>query len=480
MITQHSWHDDWSGLRVAVLGLGKSGFSVADTLTELGCKVTVYAKSATIEYRELLSVIGAELVLSDDADSLGAEAFGVDFAVVSPGFLPSHPLVLAFEHALVPLLTDIDLAWRLRDKSERVARWITITGTNGKTSTTELTALMLNKAGFQVAPCGNIGTPILDAIRDPEGFDFLVVELSSFQLHYLGQISPEVSAFLNLAADHLDWHGGMESYFADKSKIFSGTQTAIIYNAGDPKTLQAAENASVVEGCRAVSFSTGIPSVSSVGFVEEFLVDRAFIDDRDKAALEIATAEDIAKIGVISPHLLANVAAASAIARAVGASAEAVLDGIRNFRLAPHRIQRIAEHRGVLYFDDSKATNPHAAAASLGSFENVVWIVGGQLKDVDPAALITKFGPRLRGAVIIGSDTRILRELFERLLPMTPIRIVSSKNVMEQAVLFASELAAPGDVVLLAPAAASLDQFKDYLERGLSFQAAVGQMVGSQ
>jgi UDP-N-acetylmuramoylalanine--D-glutamate ligase len=480
MITQKSWHDDWSGLRVAVLGLGKSGFSVADTLMELGCKVTVYAKSATFEYRELLGVIEARLVLSDDASGLDEDALKVDFVAVSPGFMPDHPMVMAFKKANVPIYTDVDLAWRLRDKTQRVAKWITITGTNGKTSTTELTAMMLHKAGYQVAPCGNIGKPILDAIRDPEGFDYFVVELSSFQLHYLHSINAEASAFLNLAEDHLDWHGGMEQYFLAKSKIFAGTKTAIIYNSNDSKTLEAAENAGVIEGCRAVSFSIGIPSLSSVGFVEEFLVDRAFIDDRNKAALELATTEDVAKIGVISSHLLANVAAASALARAVGCDAAAVLEGIRSFRLAPHRIQRVAEHEGVLYFDDSKATNAHAAAASLGSFENVVWIVGGLLKGIDLKPLLMKFGPKIRGAVIIGADTQPLEALFEKHLPLTPVRVVIGQKVMQDAVLFASQLASPGDVVLLAPAAASMDQFKDYSERGLSYQAAVANLAAEK
>jgi UDP-N-acetylmuramoylalanine--D-glutamate ligase len=480
MITQASWHDDWSGLRVAVLGLGKSGFSVADTLLELGCQVRVYAKSASLEYSELLSVIGAELVLSDQIEALDKDSLSVDFVVVSPGFMPQHPMLLAFQNANVPILTDVDVAWRLRDKTSKVAKWLTITGTNGKTSTTELTALMLHNGGYRVVPCGNIGDPILDAIRDPEGFDFLIVELSSFQLHYLHDIHPEASAFLNLAEDHLDWHGGIDEYFLDKSKIFSGTKTAIIYNAGDPKTLQAAEAAVVTEGCRAVSFSLGIPGLSSVGYVEEFLVDRAFIEDRSNSALELATTNDIAQIGPISRHLLANVAAASALARSVGCSAAGVLAGIRSFRAAPHRIQRVAEHQGVFYFDDSKATNAHAAAASLEAFEHVVWIVGGLFKGVDPEPLILKYGPKLKGAVIIGKDTQLLSELFLKHLPMTPLRVVSGQNVMQEAVAFASELASPGDVVLLAPAAASMDQFKDYAQRGLEYQNAVGKLMGEK
>ena len=245
MISQGSWHDNWAGLHVAVLGLGKSGFSVADTLSELGANVTVFAQSASAQFSELLEVIGAKLVLSDSVESLKTMA-QIDFAVVSPGFPPSHPTIQWLSQSGIPMLTDIDLAWRLRDKTDKVAKWITITGTNGKTTTTELVTHMLQTAGYRAISCGNIGNPILDAVRDPEGFDFLVVEISSFQLHYSGEFSPVASAFLNLAPDHIDWHGSEQAYFAAKAKVYQGTELAIVYNAADAKTLEAAEAADVV------------------------------------------------------------------------------------------------------------------------------------------------------------------------------------------------------------------------------------------
>ncbi len=464
-----SWHQAWN-FKVAVLGLGKSGFSVADTLTELGSEVTVFAAKAEPQLAELLEVIGARLVLSDDPSMLNVEDF--DFAIVSPGFAPTHKMVAKLSSAGVSIFTDIDLARALDDKVKKPT-WITITGTNGKTTTTQLTEAMLTQAGYRAIACGNIGNPILDAIRDPEGYDYLVVELSSFQLHYSHSLGARASAFLNFADDHLDWHGSEAAYFGAKAKVFEGTETAIVYNVEDPKTLAAAEEADVVEGCRAIGFTTGIPARSMVGYVEEFLVDRAFIDDRADSALEICSDEDLQGIGVLSKHLRANIAAATALARSVGVAASDIAQALREFRIAGHRIELVAERNGIFFVDDSKATNAHAADASLSSFDSVVWIVGGLLKGVDPEPLIKKHGSRLRGAVIIGKDTLLLEQLFARLNPELDVVVIREERPMEQAVARAAAMAMPGDAVLLAPAAASMDQFKDYEDRGNQFQTAV-------
>ncbi len=464
-----SWHQAWN-FKVAVLGLGKSGFSVADTLTELGSEVTVFAAKAEPQLAELLEVIGARLVLSDDPSMLNVEDF--DFAIVSPGFAPTHKMVAKLSSAGVSIFTDIDLARALDDKVKKPT-WITITGTNGKTTTTQLTEAMLTQAGYRAIACGNIGNPILDAIRDPEGYDYLVVELSSFQLHYSHSLGARASAFLNFADDHLDWHGSEAAYFGAKAKVFEGTETAIVYNVEDPKTLAAAEEADVVEGCRAIGFTTGIPARSMVGYVEEFLVDRAFIDDRADSALEICSDEDLQGIGVLSKHLRANIAAATALARSVGVAASDIAQALREFRIAGHRIELVAERNGIFFVDDSKATNAHAADASLSSFDSVVWIVGGLLKGVDPEPLIKKHGSRLRGAVIIGKDTLLLEQLFAKLNPELDVVVIREERPMEQAVARAAAMAMPGDAVLLAPAAASMDQFKDYEDRGNQFQTAV-------
>ena len=233
-----------------------------------------------------------------------------------------------------------------------------------KTTTVQLVEAMAKSAGIRAIACGNIGLPVLDAIREPEGFDLLVVELSSFQLHYLGSISPVSAVVLNVANDHLDWHGGFEAYKAAKAKVYENTVAACVYNVMDKSTESMVEDADVVEGARAIGFTLGIPTRSQVGFVEDILCDRAFLDDRANNALEIATLEDLAQIGVLTPHLMANAAAATALARSAGVEPADIREAIRNFRLDAHRIELVAEANGVRWIDDSKATNAHAADAS--------------------------------------------------------------------------------------------------------------------
>jgi len=475
MTLPSSWHADWSNLSALVLGLGKSGFSVVDTLSELGVKVVAVGKEADPKLIELTEVIGSKFIASEQVEVLD-EVGPIDFAVVSPGFHPTHPLVTTLASLGVQMITDVDLAWRLRDKTDSIAKWIVVTGTNGKTTTVELTNAMLAADGKRTIACGNIGTPALDAVRDPGGFDFLVIELSSFQLHYLGEIHPLASAFLNLAEDHYDWHGGAENYHWAKAKIYNGTEVAIVFNEQDKKTLLAAQAADVQEGCRGISFSLFSPQKSAIGYVEDVLVDRAFLENRADEALEIATFEEIRQIAEPSPHLLANIAAATALARAAQTSVGAIRQAISTFRLSPHRNQLVGEVDSVRFVNDSKATNPHAAESSLKTYDSVVWIVGGLLKGTSPADLISAHASRLRGAVIIGAETELLERLFSELSPELPIRVISGKQVMEEAVRVAAELARPGDVVLLAPAAASMDQFRDYADRGEQFIAAVGSL----
>lgn len=468
-----SWHADWSNLSALVLGLGKSGFSVADTLVELGVRTTVVARDADPKFIELLDVIGSRFIADDSVEVL-LNVGDFDFVVVSPGFDPRHPLVVKLNQLGVPLITDIDLAWCLRDKTSKIAQWIVVTGTNGKTTVCELTSAMIAADGFRTLACGNIGVPILDAIRDPEGFDFLVVELSSFQLHYINTIHPLASAFLNIAEDHYDWHNGAENYYRAKAKIYNGTKVAIIFNEQDQQTFEAAKQADVEEGCRGIAFSLFSPQRSAVGYVEDVLVDRAFIENRAQEALELATIQDVAQIANPSPHLLANVAASAALARAAEISPAAIKKALKTFRLSPHRNQLVAEIAGVRFVNDSKATNPHAAESSLRSYDSVVWIVGGLLKGTSPRDLIVEHSSRLRGAVLLGTDSSVLQRLFSELLPNLPVRVVTGDSVMEKAVQQAADLASPGDVVLLAPAAASMDQFKDYADRGNQFISAVG------
>ncbi len=475
-----SWHSDWTQLSVVVVGLAKTGFSVADTLHELGAKLLVVADSASAEILDIVEVLGIPSVIGELADQkIAIEEFNPDLIVVSPGVPPTNALVQSAVEKKIPIWGDLDLAWRLRDRFDVKQEWICVTGTNGKTTVVELTEAMLLASGVRAVACGNIGKPILDCIRDPAEFEVLVVEVSSFQLHYMNHIEPFSATCLNIAEDHLDWHGSFEAYRLSKERIYDGTKVACIYNLEEAATEQMVQAATVQDGARAIGFGLGTPKPSNVGYVDEFLVDRAFLDQRADSALEIASLDDFHGLGVLTPHLLSNIAAATALARSFGVPPAACREALRNFRVSSHRIELVLEHGGVRYINDSKATNSHAATASLSSFESVVWILGGQLKGVDISGLIGKFAKRLRSAVVIGVNRQEILEHFAALAPAVPVvEVGDGENVMERAVEFAYSSAAAGDVVLLAPAAASMDQFESYQDRGMKFKEAVVKIVG--
>lgn len=472
-----SWHHDWSGLRVAVLGIGATGFSVADTLIELGSIVRVVYGKPDADRERLLDVIGSEraLAASDDEQISELEAFAPELVVVSPGYPAHHPVVMWAVEREITVWGDIELGWRLRDKTDRIADWICITGTNGKTTTTQLAAHMLVAGGLRAVPAGNIGTPILDVLRDPIGYDAIVLELSSFQLERIEWISPYASACLNLADDHLDWHGGAEAYRAAKAKVYEHTQVACIYNRADAATEHMVEEADVIEGARAVSFGLDTPPSSGLGIVEGILVDRGFHAERRNSAFELVTVDELHDRGIGAPHMVQNVLAASALARARGIEPAEIASAILSFTPDPHRAQQLGVRDGVRWIDDSKATNVHAADASLRAMDGVVWVLGGLFKGVDVSRLVAEHAKRLRAAVVIGAEREeILRILADHApgVQVVEVRAERGIEVMRQAVAAAADLAREGDTVLLSPAAASMDQFVSYADRGMAFQEA--------
>lgn len=489
--TLTSWHADWKGLRVAVLGLSMTGFSVADTLTELGADVLVLSASADEEYARLLPVIGARLELSAlDSVPQALVDFAPEVVIASPGFSPSHPVIRWALGSGIALWGDVELAWRVRDKVVRAdgssADWVLITGTNGKTTTTQLTAALLVEGGVRAAPCGNIGIPVLDAVRDPAGFDVLVVELSSHQLWYLGLSSVEGSLFphstvcLNLADDHLVWHGSAQAYRDAKALVYRNTRVACVYNKSDEATRRMVEEAEVVDGARAIGFDLGIPGPSDLGLVEGLLVDRAFLEDRSRSALELTTVADLDRVGLAAPHIVQNILAASALARAFGVAPESIHAALQAFHLDAHRIQVIARHAGITWVDDSKATNPHAAASSLRAYPGAVWVVGGDLKGVDLSALVADAGKSARAAVVIGVERGEVVAALRRHAPALPVFEVDAGetgHVMNRVVEIAVEIVEGEGTVLLAPAAASFDQFTGYADRGRRFAEAVREWI---
>ncbi|MDQ1128883.1 UDP-N-acetylmuramoyl-L-alanine--D-glutamate ligase [Microbacterium sp. SORGH_AS_0888] len=487
-----SWHADWKGVRIAVLGSGVTGFAVADTLTELGADVLVVTESIDEEYARLLPVIGARVDTGPlDAPPAALLDHRPEIVIASPGFPPHHPVIAWTRDAGIPLWGDIELAWRVRDKVLRSdgtpADWVLVTGTNGKTTTTRMAATMLREGGLRAAPCGNIGVPVLDAVRDPGGFDVLVVELSSHQLWYLGlqtgpdPLSPLASVCLNLADDHLEWHGSFEAYRDAKAVVYRHTRVACVYNRADEATRRMVEDADVVDGARAIGFGLDVPGPSDLGIVEGILVDRAFLAERRTSALELTTLEELAEAGLAAPHVVANVLAASALARAAGVEPAAIRSALRAFRLDPHRIEIVARAGGITWIDDSKATNPHAAASSLAAFPGAVWVLGGLLKGVDISELVAGRGQGAKAAIVIGVDRDPITAAFARHAPTVPLVEVDhtqTEDIMAAVVEAAISLAADGDVVLLAPAAASFDQFASYGDRGRRFAEAVRARFG--
>jgi UDP-N-acetylmuramoylalanine--D-glutamate ligase len=465
---------DVDGARVVVAGLGISGRAAADVLASRGARVVPVDDRA------------GDVVTSEEYLAGGGLA-RADLVVASPGLAPHHPLLAAALAAGLPVWSEVELAWRVRaERPGGPAPWLAVTGTNGKTTTVGMLASILRAAGRDAVAVGNVGTPVVIEATDP-AHDVLAVELSSFQLHFTHSMAAQAAAVLNVAADHLDWHGSLEAYAADKGRVYERAQAACVYNVADARTRALVEDADVAEGCVAVGFTLGTPSVGQVGLVEDVLVDRGFARLRHTHAAELGTLDDLAAHagpdGTVPPHVVANALAAAALALAHGVEPAAVRDGLRAFPAGEHRIATVGSVDGVAFVDDSKATNAHAAAASLAAFapRSVVWVAGGLAKGAAFDELVAARADRLLGVVLIGVDRAPLRDALARHAPQVPVIEVDAGEdgpVMARAVHQAHALAraARGDVaptVLLAPASASMDQFTSYAARGDAFAAAV-------
>ncbi|WP_411140893.1 UDP-N-acetylmuramoyl-L-alanine--D-glutamate ligase [Streptomyces sp. x-80] len=460
-------------MRITVAGLGVSGVPAARALAGLGATVTVVNGSDGERQRAEaaeLEALGVTVRLGD-GDALPE---GTELVVTTPGWKPTSPLFRAAEQAGVPVWGDVELAWRLRRPD--APPWLAVTGTNGKTTTVRMLAAILEAEGLRTAAVGNIGVPLVDVVLSDEPYDVLAVELSSYQLHWAPSVRPHSATVLNLAPDHLDWHGSMAAYAADKGRVYEGNTVACVYNAADSATEDLVRRADVEEGCRAIGFTLGTPGPSQLGVVEGILVDRAFVANRQQQAQELAEVTDITPA---APHNIANALAAAALARAFGVRPTAVRDGLRAFHPDAHRIQHIADIGGVAYIDDSKATNTHAAEASLAAYEHIVWIAGGLAKGATFDELVQKSAARLRGVVLIGADRALIREALARHAPDVPVADLdrTDTGAMPEAVREAARLAEPGDTVLLAPACASMDMFVNYTKRGDAFADAVRELT---
>jgi UDP-N-acetylmuramoylalanine--D-glutamate ligase len=420
-----------------------------------GAEVTVVDRADSAALGQLREA-GTRVVVGAGLDLLG----DVTDVVLSPGFAPHHPLAAAATSAGLDVYSEPELAWRLRGPG--AAPWLAITGTNGKTTTTTMLAAILTAAGKRTAALGNIGEPLVFAATDSAAaYDVLAVELSSFQLHWSTLLAAQAGAMLNLADDHLDWHGGFDAYAGAKTAVWRSAPAGgvAVGNLDDPRV---AAMLTRVRG-RRVGFTLGEPAPGQLGVVDGFLVDDGG---------ELTSVEAIRPPGA---HNVANALAAAALARAYGVDAAAVHAGLAGYVPQAHRNAHVTTVGGVAYVDDSKATNPHAALASLTAYPRVVWIAGGQLKGVDVADLVATVADRLAGAVLLGVDRAEVAAALARHAPGVPVVEVARADdgAMTDVVRAAASLAGPGDTVLLAPAAASLDMFASYAGRGDAFAAAV-------
>lgn len=457
-------------MKVVVTGLGVSGPPVVSALLAQGSEVTVVDDRATPEVErkaEELRKLGVEIVLGPW--SLDPET---ELIITSPGWKPTHPLLSQAATAGVEIIGDVEFAWRLDQERTRTEGtqgpiWLTLTGTNGKTTAVGMLASMLNAAGKRAAAAGNVGYSIVSAVLSEPRYEVLAVELSSFQLHWASTLRPHAGAVINIAEDHLDWHGSFAAYRSAKEKLLELSDIAIV-NQDDLESSTCAPHHS-----HRIGITRDIPRLHEVGVVEDFLVDRAFSDP----AVELATFADISPF---APHNITNALVAGTLARSIDLDPTAIAQGLRSYTSDGHRIATIATIDGVRYVNDSKATNPHAALAALSAFENVIWIAGGLAKGAAMDDLVIEAGHRIKAALLIGADRHLLAEAFQRHAPQVHVELIDpsdttnvGRSVMEECVTAARRLAESGDVVLLAPACASMDQFKSYAERGDWFIEAV-------
>ncbi|CAJ1497063.1 UDP-N-acetylmuramoyl-L-alanine--D-glutamate ligase [[Mycobacterium] kokjensenii] len=483
-----------AGARVLVTGAGITGRAVLNALASLGAEPTLCDDNAA-------ALDGYPEVATCSTADAAARIGEFSLVVTSPGFGPQTPVLVAAVAAGVPVWGDVELAWRL-DAAGHYGpprRWLVVTGTNGKTTTTSMLHAMLLAAGRRADLCGNIGSPVLDVLAEPNESELLAVELSSFQLHWAPSLRPEAGVVLNIAEDHLDWHGSMAAYTADKARALAGRVAVVGMDDPHAAALHGTGPAPVQVG-----FRLGEPEPGELGVVDGMLVDRAF-GPAGSDGVPLAATASIPVPGAVG---VLDALAAAALARSVDVPAAAVADALASFRVGRHRAELVIVDGGISYVDDSKATNPHAAEASVLSHPRVVWVAGGLLKGASIDETVARIATHLAGAVLIGRDRAEVAKALSRHAPDVPVvQVVTGEDsgmgdtavspvaqvrrvadgadetlgsrVMTAVVAAARELARPGDTVLLAPAGASFDQFAGYGARGDAFAAAARSAAGS-
>lgn len=442
-----------SGKNCLVVGAGVTGRAVHDALLKFGATSMIFDEK-----------------VAGDKDVINKIPTSVDLVVVSPGWRTDHPVIVKLRSTGVAVLSEIDFAWQVKQVLVPKQRWIALTGTNGKTTTIKMVESIFKSAKINGVACGNVGQTVIAAVCSDKPFDYLAIELSSFQIQWSDLPRYESAVLLNIAEDHIDWHGSFENYAASKLKLLKQANKVIL-NKADPQIVNRVGKDS------AVWFSLTTPTVGELGVVENLLIDRAFSTTTDEAN-EIAELVDITPT---VPHNISNALAAAALALSIGIKYEYVKAGLKNFATDHHRMELVVSKDEINWIDDSKATNPHAATASLLSNFKVIWIAGGLAKGASMGELVTRCASRIKAVILIGQDRELIASAFAEHSAATELvrveQISDAKTLMSDVVKVAIKLAKPGDTVLLAPACASMDQFDSYVQRGELFAEAVRAQV---
>jgi len=453
--------------RALVVGVGVSGTAAARHLVQGGTKVTACDDSSGDDVRrrgeELLADgvavrLGLGLVSEPDTAVVERLLGGVDLVVASPGVPPRHPVLTMAAGRGLRLWSEVELAARVTP-----AQLVAVTGTNGKTTVVSAIGRVLGDAGLPVAVCGNIGTPMIEAATQLPPDGLLVVEVSSFQLTLTDAFHARAGVLLNVAEDHLDWHGSLDDYAAAKARVWDNQTESDLALGWDGDEI-VSTLLSRATG-RHATFGTGAVGVRGAGYERSRLLVRGLMG----GDAEIMAASDLADP---SPHGRANAAAAAAVCADLGVLPDAMARSLAAFRPPAHRLQDLGVAGGVRFVDDSKATNPAAALAALGAYDRVILIAGGRNKGLDLSVLAAA-ADRLLGVVAIGEAAGEIRAAFEG--SGVPVTEATS---MPGAVDAATDRAHSGDVVLLSPACASFDWYSGYAERGDAFAAAVTARTG--
>ena len=436
--------------RVTVAGAARSGIAAADLLARRGAQVTLSETRSDAPETEPLRALGVRLELGGHQVETFTRA---DLVVLSPGVPPEQPAVQAARDRGVPVIAEIELAYRWLQ-----GRVIAITGTKGKSTTTVLTGRILETAGFKVTVGGNIGAPLSAQVSQSTPDTFHVVEASSFQLEQIDAFHPWIAVMLNFSPDHLDRHPTVEAYASAKGRIFENQEAGdwAVINADDPAVLELARRGRA----RTRLFSKETPLGDGTVIEQGWIVDRR--SDRADRLVPLRA------IHLLGPHLVNDVMAAATVGALAGAAPPAMTAAVETFRGLEHAMELVAEVRGVRFVNDSKATNVESALRSIESFEHgLVPIIGGRFKGGDLGLLRAPLKARAKAVVAIGEARPLVREAFEGTVP------VHEAESFADAVARAYALAKPSGVVLLAPACASFDMFRDYAERGRRFKEEV-------